>query len=390
MKFFIIFSVLFTTLLFGNITGIASDEVLKVKGKFSRNKKCIRCHLDIYKEFQKSKHHLSNISNNPAHKAMWESNPLSKEQKYVCAKCHAPAVENIESVMSGKTALKMDDQSLTDGISCAACHRIEEVHPTPKGDKYIISDKKRRFFGTRKNKQRSEYHDINFKNRHFLNSNVCLTCHAHHKKQKLLIASRDESNQDTRYCVFTKVDQSTKDLASNSKEENCISCHMPQVPGSHSDRVYVPTHASHTFAAISTKIDKPEKFIDLNLTREETGFSVTVQNKLPHDLVLHPTRLFVLKIFVNDKLIKAHEFKKPWKKGNHKPLAWLKEKIVYKDNLLAKSKKVIDVQQALKKEDKVHAELGYYTFNPKLAEEIGFEDKDSLKYRVFIKKDFSN
>lgn len=387
MKLYIVLFTFLTSLLFGNIAGIASDEVLKVEGKFSRNKKCIRCHLDIYQEFQNSKHHLSNISNNPLHKAMWEGNPLSKENKYVCAKCHAPAVENIEEVMSGKTELQLSDKSLSDGISCAACHRIEDIHPTPKGDEYVISDKKRRFFGTRKNQQKSEYHIINLENRHLKQGNVCLTCHAQHKKQKQLIV-REDKGQTERYCVFSKVDSASSKKALNTKEENCITCHMPQVPGSHSDRVYVPTHASHSFAAISTKIETPEKFIDLNISREEDGFSVVLYNKLPHDLILHPTRLFILKIFVNEELISEQRFQKPWKGDKHKPFIWLKESIVYKKNIMAKSKKSIKVKHLLKKEDKVRVELGYHTFNPALAEKIGVKDEKGMEYRVFIEKIF--
>jgi len=387
MKFFILFCTLFSTFLFGNIAGFGSSEVLKVEGKFSRNKKCIRCHLDIYKEFQKSKHHLSNISNNPAHKAMWEGNPLSKEQKYVCAKCHAPAVENIDEVMRGDKVLEMSDKSLTDGISCAACHRIEDIRRTHKGNEYIISEKKRLFRGTRKNQQKSEYHDIELGNKHFKSADVCLTCHAHHKKQKQLIKNKKDG-EIQRYCVFSGVDEKTSSQASNTKEENCITCHMPQVPGSHSDRVYVPTHASHTFAAISTRIQKPEKFIELNLIKEDDGFTIEVYNKMPHDLILHPTRIFVLKIFVNDKLLKEHTFKKPWKEADYKPLEWLKENIVYKENLLAKSKKCIKVKQNLKKEDRVRVELGYHIFNPKLAKEIGLKDKKSTEYKVFIEKRF--
>ncbi|MFT7823486.1 MAG: multiheme c-type cytochrome [Sulfurimonas sp.] len=388
IRYLVIFNLLFVGVLFGNIAVSPDKDSIVVKGKFSKNKKCIRCHLDIYKEFKHSKHRHSNISNNLAHKVMWEGNPISKEKSYVCAKCHAPAAENIEQLMAKGGDVNASDPSLDEGISCAACHRIEDIDRSHKVNEYIISKKKRLFRGTRQNQQESPYHDIELGNKHFKSADVCLTCHAHHKKQKKLIMEKGEDDKTKRYCVFSGVDEETTQKGLNTQKENCITCHMPQVPGSHSDRVYAPTHASHTFAAISTRIDEPEKYIDLNLTKEDNSFSVTVFNKLPHDLILHPTRLFILKIFVNDKLVKEHKFAKPWESGKHKPLAWLKENIVYKDNLLAKSKKSIKVQRVLEKKDKVRVELGYHTFDPKLAKEIGLEDEKSTQYRVFVEKRF--
>ena len=87
--------------------------------------------------------------------------------------------------------------------------------------------------------------------------------------------------------------------------------------------------------------------------------------------------------------IKEKEFKKPWKNGSYEPLVWLKENIVYKENLNAKSKLAIEVPHKIKKGDEVRVELGYYVFNPKLAKKIGLEDEKSTRYRVFVQKKFN-
>jgi nitrate reductase cytochrome c-type subunit len=383
MKYLLIISLFITTNIFGNIADIPGEESIKVEGKFARNKKCVRCHLDIYKEFKRSKHHKSNILNNPSHKAMWEGNPLSKEQKYVCATCHAPAAENIDDLISGKASAKDGDKSITDGISCAMCHRIEDIHKTGKGDKYILGSEKRTYYGLRDNIEKSDYHKIKLHNPKQKNGDMCLTCHAQHKKQKQLIV-----NDSGRYCVFSKIDDKASKTAQNTEKENCLTCHMPRIRGSLTDRFDTDTHASHTFAALSTKIDKPERYIDLNLSKKETYFEVIINNKLPHDMILHPTRLFTLKVFINKDLVKTVEFKKEWKNENIKPFTWKKENIKYKNNIFAKSKKIIKIEKQTKPDDDIRVILGYHTFNPNLAKKINFTDKESLKNRVLIEKTF--
>ncbi len=383
MKFLSLYLFL-STLLLGNIADIPTDEAIKVKGKFSKNKKCVRCHLDIYKEFKHSKHRNSNILNNPAHKAMWENNPLSKEQKYVCAKCHAPAAENIDELINGTKQIESEDKSIDDGISCALCHRISDIHATDKGDKYVVSDTKRVYYGTRESKQRSDYHKIKTDNPIYKNGDVCLTCHTQHKKQKLLIDKQDSS----KYCVFSKVDANVTKVSQNTKEENCITCHMPQVSGSFTDRFNSKTHAYHGFTALSKKMKNAEKYIDISLEKQDKSFEITIDNKMSHDLILHPTRIFKLKIYLNDKVVKTITFQKESQDKEYKPFSWLKEEIKYKNNILAKSKRTIEVDITLKPEDKVRAVLGYHVFNPKLAEKIGLEDKKSLEYKILINKKF--
>ncbi|HIP02396.1 MAG TPA: hypothetical protein EYG75_02660 [Campylobacterales bacterium] len=373
-----------STLLFGNIADIPRDEVIKVKGKFAPNKKCIRCHLDIYIEFKHSKHRHSNILNNAAHKAMWDGNPLSKEQKYVCATCHAPAAEDIEGLINGTAVAQEGDKSIDDGVSCAMCHRIADIHPTEKGDKYIVSDKKRVYYGTRESKQRSDYHKIKTDNPIFKNGDVCLTCHTQHKKQKLLI----QKKSGEKYCVFSPVDENITKISQNTKEENCITCHMPQVRGSLTDRFDTPTHAYHGFSALSKKIKDAKKYIDLNLTKHSDSFEIIIHNKITHDIILHPTRLFKLKIYLNDKVVKTVEFQKESQDRDTKPLAWLKDEIKYKNNILAKSKKSVKVDIVLKDEDKVRAVLGYHVMKPELAKKIGLKDKKSTEFKILIDERF--
>jgi nitrate reductase cytochrome c-type subunit len=377
--------ILFLTSLFGNISDIPDDKSIEVKGKFARNKRCVRCHLDIYKEFKHSKHRHSNILNNPSHKVMWEGNPLSKEQKYLCAKCHAPAAENIDELISGLKVVTEGDKSIDDGISCAMCHRIKSIHPTDKGDKYVISKKKRLYYGTRESKQRSDFHKIKTDNPIFKNGDLCLTCHAQHKKQKLLITDDDKNEK---YCVFSKVEEEAGKKALNSKKENCITCHMPQVEGSFTDRFSTNTHAYHGFAALNPKMENIKKYIDLNLTKKDNSFEISIYNKSTHELLLHPTRLFKLEIYINEKKVKTVEFKKESQAGVYKPFTWLKNRIIYKNNIPAKSKKTIKVDIKLKPEDKIRAVLGYHTFDPQLAEKIGFKDKKSLEYKILIDERF--
>jgi|GEM_PF-258492 len=371
-----------------NIYVIPDDKSIAVKGKFARNKKCVRCHLDIYKEFKHSKHHNANVLNNAAHKAMWEGNPLSKEQKYVCAKCHAPAAEDIDALISGAKAIDMKDKSMDDGISCAFCHRIESIHPTDKGDKYVISSQKRVYFGTRKSRQKSDFHKIRTDNPIYKTGDMCLTCHTHHKKQKLLIL-RDENNETLRYCVFSHVDDNVTRTVKNTDEENCITCHMPQVDGSFTDRFTTPTHAYHGFSALSSKMSDAQRYFDINLTQKSDGFDILLTNKVPHDLVLHPTRLFVLKIYLNGKLIKEKRYQKESRTTKLEPLSWQKENVYYLHNLLAKRTDSIHIKESIKDGDSVKVVLGYYVTRPDVAKRVDLNDTKSTQYQTLVEKNFT-
>jgi hypothetical protein len=360
-----------------NIYIIPDDNSIAVKGKYARNKKCVRCHLDIYKEFKHSAHHHANILNNAAHRAMWQSNPLSREQKYLCAKCHAPATEEIDQVVEGKEKISQEDHSAEDGISCAFCHRIKDVHPTEKGDHYIIDSQKRHYYGGRKSRQKSDFHQIDSNNTTFQSGSICLTCHAHHKKQKILVSNPTEKGYEN-FCIFSQIE-------TNITAEGCISCHMPEVEGSFTDRYTTPTHRSHRFLGLRNRFKGIERYLDINLTRSGEVLSVALINRMPHAMILHPTRMFKLQVFVDGKLRYEKVFEKESRQKHVRPFVWLKERVVYADNLAAKDRYLYHL--TLHPEDKqVKAVLGYYLIKPEIAQRIGLTNKKDTTFHILLER----
>ncbi len=371
-------------LLQANIYDIPTEKSIAVKGKFARNKKCVRCHLDIYKEFKHSAHHLSNILNNEAHKAMWQSNPLSQKQKYLCARCHAPATETIDTVITGDTPVQEGDRSVDDGIGCAFCHRIKGLHPTDKGDHYIISEKKRFYFGGRQSRQKSDFHKIDSNNSAFTSGAICFGCHAHHKKEKLLISNPTKEGY-ANFCVFSHVDANVTQTAQNRPQENCITCHMPMLEGSFTDRYTTPTHRSHRFLGLRNRFEGVERYLDLHLGLDDGKLTVLLQNRMPHALILHPTRLFKLQLFADDTLLYEKIFEKESGQKDIRPFVWLKENIDYPNNLKAKSS-FSHTLHFTKSAGEIKAVLGYYLIKPQIAGRIGLQNEEDTAFHILLQK----
>ena len=363
---------------------------VEIEGKFARNKECVRCHLDIYIEFKNSKHRLSNVLNDPIHKAMWDKNPLSKKQKYVCAKCHAPSSEEIKKLMDGTLKPKKSDKSIDDGISCAFCHRIKDIKKHHVEYEYVLLEDKAHYFGNRKVKMKSDFHKIDEGNQKFKNADICLSCHTQHSKNKQLVLRNDNDGKVLGYCVYSKLDNPNADRI-NNKKENCVTCHMPQVDGSLTDRINTKTHAYHGFAGVSKDLNMLEKYVSIELKRLKKGFAIKITNNAPHDLLLHPLRQLVLKVKIDgdkSKKLKDVIFQKESTNEALEPLSWLKDNIKYKNTIPPKSTKTITYTTEVDEGDMISVTLGYYLIKPEVAKKIGFKDEESLKFREFKKRVF--
>jgi nitrate reductase cytochrome c-type subunit len=371
---------LFLTLLFWTISLYANiyDIPLEVKidGDFAKNKDCVRCHLTIYKEFKRSKHYHSHLLSNEIHKAMYNNNPLSKNSEYICAECHAPATKDIEKVMQGTLAFDGKDTTHKEGISCAYCHRISDL--TQDGNKYHnkLSDEKTKYFGNRSNKSKSEFHKIVTGNEKFKNGDSCLACHSGHSRNKMLVLK--ESDQTEAYCVYSTLENPNQDSV-NSGKDNCISCHMPQVKGSISDRVDTTTHAYHGFAGLSTGKEHLEKYVTLSVVDNQDSFEVSITNKAAHDLVVHPIRGLYLEVEIlkDQKQIRSFEtieFKKESANIDAMPLEWLKDRIVYTNTIQSNQTKKISFPYKLQNSDTVHAKLYYKQMRDEIAQKVGIGD----------------
>lgn len=387
LRFFSVF-VLLVTCLSANIADVP-DKIV-IEGGFAKNKRCVRCHLDIYIEFKYSKHRLSNVLNDPIHKAMWGKNPLKKEQRYACAKCHAPAAEKIEDIMSGKAVPQEGDKSIDDGISCAYCHKIKDIEKHGNEYKNIVSEEKARYFGNRKVKMESDFHKIELKNKKFKKGDICLACHTQHSKNKHLVLRKDEKGNQLSYCVYSKT-KKDETATINTEKENCVTCHMPQVEGSLTDRIPTDTHAYHGFAGITADHKMLEKYVEFKLDKTKEGFEISIVNNAPHDLMLHPIRQAALKVTVEgEKTVKLKDvlFYKQSTDEAVEPLSWLKKPIESKNTIPGKSTKKISFKAKISEGDAVNIILGYYPIRKDIAEKVGFKDEKSMEFKEFKRKTF--
>lgn len=247
---------------------------LVASSNFAPNEDCKTCHPLIYDEFSASMHVHSTPQKDPIHNSVWAKHPQNiKMNKYGCGKCHTPTAEK----NSIPTA---DSQKHQQGISCAYCHRIKEIKHHPKSNINITTSTEKNYFGTLEDHIESPYHGIVSEgNEHMKNGNVCIGCHSHKmNKYKLNVCSTNIDNE--------------------LDGANCVSCHMPKVAGSVSNLNERKQHTFHGFAGSHLHQDMLSKYVDISVLREIESFTVNIDNRTSHALLLHPLRVAVLKVSV--------------------------------------------------------------------------------------------
>ncbi|MRJ02330.1 MAG: hypothetical protein GXO19_05660 [Epsilonproteobacteria bacterium] len=341
--------------LWANIfAGSGTKHSMEIKGDFAETKQCIRCHLDIYMEYKGSRHYNSIPERDPIHGAIFQLySKATGSQEYKCARCHAPAVKERRNPKG--------DPYYHEAIACAYCHRIERVERGRRAMRNIIHSEKGVYYGTRNPEVRSDYHKIVSTNPIHRDGGTCMGCHSHKENSHGFVVCQTESN--------------------NTLEQNCITCHMPQVPGSLSDRVNTPTHAYHGFASLDKGREYLQKYVDLNLSRRGGEITVSITNKAPHSLLLHPLRKaqLVVLFYKGDELIGREErdFERIIGKDGEATPPWVATEIV-KDTMIKGGERRQLHLQIPPEATRVRAELYLYRLRPEIAEKLKIEDRPLL------------
>jgi hypothetical protein len=312
--------------------------------EFIPNKKCKSCHNNIYEEFLKSSHYKSTIKRDKIHKAVFDK---TNSKDYKCATCHTPT--GIEE----------------EAVSCSYCHRIKSVEHGKSHNKNITTDTLKVYFGKQEDNSKSPFHKIDTTNSEYKNSNICLGCHSHKTNKNSLTVCKTGN--------------------SNTNGKSCVSCHMPQVAGSKADDVWSKTHAFHGFAGATNRPKLLSKYIELDFVPSQSGFRVFIKNKAPHDIMLQPLRLAILKIKINGKDFKTTPFVKKFD-----TLVPKAKKVVSDTTIKANETREIAFEHKLSKGDKIELIFGYYLVNPKMIEKLNLSKH--YKARKFYKlktKEFS-
>ena len=345
-----------------------SALVAQAKGEpdFAANITCKKCHPKIYDEYEESMHRNSTIFKDPLHKAVWDKHPANlKKQQYKCAKCHTPTADNL-SDMLGKGAKGMPDatnETHTEGILCAYCHRIESVETGLMSNTNKIHPEKKDYYGTREKPLRSKNHYQKY-SENFKNGQVCMGCHSHNKNKE-------------------KLDVCVTEMGEQNSDENCITCHMPQVKGDVSTKGDTGTYAFHGFPGASLHKEKLLQYIDMKFLKEEKSFKVSIYNQSPHDMMLHPLRYTELHVSVESngevQKMKKEVFKRVIGKNAQASPPWLASEVVKDTMIKGKETREVMYDKKLQKGDKVHVVLGYYLIKPEVSKKFKVKETENIK-----------
>lgn len=340
---------------------------------FEPNITCKKCHPDIYAEYEKSVHRNSTVFKDPIHKAVWDKHPSNiKKEQYKCAKCHTPTADNISDMLGEGTKGVPDaaNETHTEGILCSYCHRIESVQIGVMSNTNKIHPEKKDYYGTREKPLRSKKHYQKY-SENFKNGQVCMGCHSHKKNKE-------------------KLDVCVTDMGEENADDNCITCHMPQVKGDVSTKGETGTYAFHGFPGANLHKEKLLQYIDMKFLQEEKSFKVSIYNQSPHDLMLHPMRHTELRVSVERNAeieeMQAKVFKRVIGKDEKGTPPWLANEVVEDTMIKGKETREVVYAKELQRGDKVHVVLGYYLVKPEVAKKFAVEESEHTK-KFHILKD---
>jgi predicted CXXCH cytochrome family protein len=214
--------------------------------QFPEPQSCAECHVDIYREWQASPH--ARAFANPRFRAATDDHRFQQ-----CLGCHAPAA----AMVTAEPAPRLTKRDL--GVFCVACHLDHGAMVGPLPPTGFVKP-----------------HPIKVDKTPFENGTLCGHCHEG---------------------TLTQWRAANKDPAND-----CRQCHMPSVwrkttqATSAISEVFVAAEKQaleHQHAFTLTPTDLPETPFTLDLACEGNQASLTLTNRLPHNL---PTGDFGVRI----------------------------------------------------------------------------------------------
>lgn len=346
--------------------------------EFAPNKDCQTCHTQIYDEYYGSMHAHSTPDKDNIHKAIWDKHPHnSKLEQYSCGKCHAPASNNLDKMLTkGEKALPdVNNKTHQESVSCAYCHSIQSIEKHKQSNTNIMNKTLKSYYSSKNNSPDSPYHKILTKeNEHFKNGTVCVGCHSHNVNQFELNICSTNNNDEI-------------------NQANCVSCHMPKVKGSASTINDTKTHSFHGFAGAHFNHEMLEKHVEISIQKNRDDFMIFVDNRTSHALLMHPLRVAILKI----SIIRANEtielekevFVRVIGKDGKPAMPWVADTTLRDSMVQANEKRTIKRDFKIQQGDRVDVVLGYYLVNPAVLETLGLkENKTATEFHILKKESF--
>jgi Flp pilus assembly protein TadD len=209
---------------------------------------CARCHADIVEQWSKSAHRYASFDN-PFYRASVEAirkEVDGKKRSQWCAGCHDPAIMMAGNMTKDIVPTIPESQA---GLTCLACHLMDEVHGVGGNGSYRIADAAPEpyLYAKSKGGVTAQIHDALVKSKPavhkrdmlkpvFRTSEYCATCHkvsldvpVNHYRW---VRGQNEydAHQDS---GVSKNNARTFYLPPDAKR--CQDCHMPLVPATRGD-----------------------------------------------------------------------------------------------------------------------------------------------------------
>lgn len=204
---------------------------------------CARCHQDIVEQWSKSAHRFASF-NNPFYRASVEAirkEEDGKQRSQWCAGCHDPAIMMAGNMTKEIVPTIPESQA---GLTCLACHLMDEVHGVGGNGGYRIADAAPDpyLYADAKSGVKAEIHDALVKSKPdvhkrdmlkpvFRTSEYCGTCHkvsldAPVNRYRWIRGQNEYDNhQDSGVSK-----NNARTFYNPPVAKNCQDCHMPLVP----------------------------------------------------------------------------------------------------------------------------------------------------------------
>ena len=351
-----------------------------LSASYLTNKSCSECHEGIFEEFQSS-HHSKTYFNNELHRKV--AKKAAPEDNYDCSACHMPSASNQSGLKDGSARPNPINQREKDAISCFYCHQIAYVKKAHIKNEILltkqIEDYKPTIYGSLKDTEESDKHTMTHSP--IYDKYVCSGCHSHKRNSHDVL-------------IFDA-------MGDNMDSKECIKCHMPLINGKveKMDKKSRTKHHDHSFSGIHD-MSMRKKGIELDIEIKDKKIEISIENKMPHPLIIQAARLKYLKLYIkrDGKIIWQNYKKSPIedKQGSFKidflgvdgkpvviPAFAYKRGFV--NNIKAKeTKKLIYNVPNLKKDDIITASMYVILAKPSCWKTLDLQDSN-LKKPILLK-----
>jgi hypothetical protein len=325
-------------------------------------------------------HKKSSIYDDKVHQAVWDMHPSKAKDDYTCASCHTPHAKT--------------EEEQREGISCSSCHTIKAVEHHSSVNKNVYGDDAKTFYSAEKGRENekvvykqessffglnkttvgSPYHDIDYTNENFYTGESCMGCHSHRENSHGL-------------AVCNTGTQGAKDT-----KQNCITCHMPKIKGTATTIRLSETHAYHGFAGAHQKPEMLAEYVTFKVNKSSRGFDVSIANKAPHDLMLHPLRVVQLRVNLiregKAQALATETFVKVIGRDGKPAMPWVANAVLKDSMIKANETRVVTYDTMLHQGDRVEVQLGYYVVNPKALKKLNLEGDKALEKFTILKDQY--